>query len=162
MKPVLQFNIRNQNISRVDNFLPVRYSRDYLYAEFDFKTQDWDGKNKTAVFESSTGKRITVMLGETNTCIVPWEMLEGVHFDVSVFGGNLITTDTATVKLYESGYREEDTQEPTPGAYDQIITKLNEKADAISFEGEKVILYSGEKVIYEKEIEIDGGSFKNW
>ena len=162
MKPVLVFNIRNQNISRVDNFIPVRNSVNYLYAEFNFKTDDWNGRNKTAVFEADDGNRYPVILGETNTCIVPWEVLEGLSFKVSVFGGDLITSDSVDIKLYEAGYKDTDTKEPTPGVYDQLLTKLDKKADGIAIDGNMVRLYSGSEIIYESSFNVDGGTFADW
>lgn len=126
MEPSLKFNVRNQNISRVDNFIPVRYSRNYLYASFDFRTCDWHGKTKTALFKCKNKEPIPVVLGETDTCIVPWEALEQTEFTVTVYGGNLITVDSAPVKLYESGYRSGDTPEPTPTLYEKVMQSFDE------------------------------------
>lgn len=126
MQPVLKFNVRNQNISRVDNFLPIRHSRNYLYAEFDFLTCDWDGKTKTALFKGDGIEPIPVVLGDTDTCLVPWEVLDCVRFSVTVFGGNLVTVDSASVKLYESGYKSGDIPDPTDTVYEQIMKAFDD------------------------------------
>lgn len=127
MQPTLKFNVRNQNISRVDNFLPVRNSRNYLYAEFNFLTEDWNSEEtKTAIFKSDGIEPIPVVLGETDTCLVPWEVLEKTSFVVSVYAGNLITADSAQVKLYKSGYRSGDVADPTPTVYEQVMSAFDE------------------------------------
>lgn len=60
---MLKFNIRNQNISRIDNFRPAEKSINYLLASFNFMTKDWDGTVKTAVFQNmKTSQKYDVML----------------------------------------------------------------------------------------------------
>lgn len=156
MQPVLKFNVRNQNISRVDTFLPVRYSRNYLYAEFDFKTCDWNEKTKTAIFSGTGLEPIPVILGETDTCLVPWEVLECTEFTVTVHAGDLITVDSAKVKLYESGYRPGDVPEPTPNVYQQLINMLTDQVDGLSYTDNILSLMAGEKSI--ASVTITGGS----
>lgn len=157
MRNTLIFNVRNQNIGRVDNFLPVRYSRNYLYTEFDFKTPDWNGVTKTAIFKSAEYPNgIPVILGDTDTCLVPWEVLESTEFKVSVYGGDLITVDSAPVKLYESGYRTGDIPDPTPDIYAQLITLLESKADGLEYKNNILKLLSGETEL--ARVTITGGS----
>ena len=45
MQPILKFVVNNQIIERTDTFVPVRSSKNYLYAEFDFQTDDWQKQN---------------------------------------------------------------------------------------------------------------------
>lgn len=156
MQPVLKFNVRNQNISRMDTFLPVRYSRNYLYAEFDFKTCDWNEKTKTAIFSGTGLEPIPVILGETDTCLVPWEVLECTEFTVTVHAGDLITVDSAKVKLYESGYRPGDVPEPTQDVYQQLINMLTDQVDGLSYTDNILSLMAGEKNI--ASVTITGGS----
>lgn len=106
MQPVLHFVVNNQIIARTDTFVPVRNSRNYLYAEFEFQTEDWAGKNKTALFHGGDGETVPILLGETDTCLIPAEVLIGSSFTVSVIAGDVITANAVTVKLYESGYRQ--------------------------------------------------------
>ena len=61
MQPVLHFVVNNQIIARTDTFVPVRNSRNYLYAEFEFKTDDWAGKSKTALFHSGDGEPVPIL-----------------------------------------------------------------------------------------------------
>lgn len=44
----------------------------------------------------------------------------------------------------------------------QIIEKLNNKADGISVSGDRIRLFSGDKLIYETKFDTNGGSFEEW
>ena len=61
MQPVLHFVVNNQIITRTDTFVPVRNSRNYLYAEFEFLTDDWAGKSRTALFRSGDSEPIAIL-----------------------------------------------------------------------------------------------------
>lgn len=131
MRPVLHFNVNNQIIERTDIFVPVRSSKNYLYAEFDFQTNDWNGKSKTVLFRSGDNEPVPVLLGETNTCLVPAEVLTGTSFSVSIIAGNLITANMVVVKLYESGYRTGDIPEPSETLYEQLMTAFDDAKQTV-------------------------------
>lgn len=131
MRPVLHFNVNNQIIERTDTFVPVRSSKNYLYAEFDFQTDDWNGKSKTVLFRSGDNEPVPVLLGETNTCFVPAEVLTGTSFSVSIIAGNLITANMVVVKLYESGYRTGDIPEPSETLYEQLMTAFDDAKQTV-------------------------------
>lgn len=131
MQPILKFVVNNQIIERTDTFVPVRSSKNYLYAEFDFQTNDWNGKSKTVLFRSGDNEPVPVLLGETNTCLVPAEVLMGTSFSVSIIAGNLITANMVVVKLYESGYRTGDIPEPSETLYEQLMTAFDETKQTV-------------------------------
>ena len=131
MHPILKFVVNNQIIERTDTFVPVRSSKNYLYAEFDFQTNDWSGKSKTVLFRSGDNDSVPVLLGETNTCLVPAEVLAGTSFSVSIVAGNLITANIVTIKLYESGYRTGDIPEPSETLYEQLMTAFDEAKQTV-------------------------------
>lgn len=131
MQPVLKFVVNNQIIERTDTFVPVRSSKNYLYAEFDFQTNDWSGKSKTVLFRSGDNDPVPVLLGETNSCLVPAEVLTGTSFSVSIIAGNLITANMVVVKLYESGYRTGDIPEPSETLYEQLMTVFAETKQTV-------------------------------
>lgn len=131
MRPVLHFNVNNQIIERTDTFVPVRSSKNYLYAEFDFQTSDWDSKSKTVLFRSGDNEPVPILLGETNSCLVPAEVLTGTSFSVSIIAGNLITANIVVVKLYESGYRTGDILEPSETLYEQLMTAFDETKQTV-------------------------------
>lgn len=131
MQPVLKFVVNNQIIERTDTFVPVRSSKNYLYAEFDFQTDDWNGKSKTVLFRSGDNEPVPVLLDETNSCLVPAEVLTGTSFSVSIIAGNLITANMVVVKLYESGYRMGDVPEPPETLYEQLMTAFDEAKQTV-------------------------------
>lgn len=111
--------------------MPVRNSRNYLYAEFEFQTEDWAGKSKTALFHSGDGETVPILLGDTDTCLIPAEVLTGTSFSVSIIAGNLITANMIIVKLYKSGYRTEDIPEPSQTLYEQLMTAFDEAKQTV-------------------------------
>lgn len=131
MQPILKFVVNNQIIERTDTFMPVRSSKNYLYAEFDFQTDDWNSKSKTVLFRSGDNDPVPVLLGETNTCLVPAEVLTGTTFSASIIAGNLITANMVIVKLYESGYRQGDIPEPSQTLYEQLMTAFDEAKQTV-------------------------------
>lgn len=140
----LNFEIRNQLIKRVDKFIPMSKSRNYLVAHFDFKTGEWSHVPlKTAIFEMENGTAYKTIISEDGDCMVPWETIDTTGFIyVSVFGGDRITTGKARVRIAQSGYIEdaENETEPTQDIYDQLIDELNEIKDG----------------------NLDGGLFTDW
>ena len=129
---MLIFNVRNQNISRIDNFSPAEKSENYLEALFNFKTDDWKDCTKTAIFENSNSKVIKDVILSNDKCLVPWEVLEEkATIKVSVYGINLsekITTDMAEFSLNSTVSGGSATTEPTPDVYQQIIAMLDDIA----------------------------------
>lgn len=125
---MLIFNVRNQSISRIDTFLPAEKSENYLEATFDFKTDDWEGATKTAVFRNIKSNVTKDIILSDNRCIVPWEVLtEKGQIEVSVHGLSLddkITTNIAEFTLNATLYGGSATAEPTPDIYQQIIDML--------------------------------------
>lgn len=127
---MLKFNVRNQSISRIDNFRPAEKSIKYLLAQFDFKTEDWKETVKTAVFQNKKdGKPYDAILDE-DTCVVPWEVLsESGVFEVSVYGirddGSRITTDIDVVNLNSTIYGGSATHEPSPNVYETLVLGID-------------------------------------
>ena len=98
---MLEFNVKNQIISRTDNFDVVADSQNYLSAEFTF-TEEWTG-SVVAVFGGADGKFYDVLVAE-NKCLVPWEVIKAPFFTVSVFCGDLITANIVRVDGYTGAY----------------------------------------------------------
>ena len=121
----ITFNVYKQKIKRTDTQQIVSDSRNYLHAAFTFSDDDWTGI-KTAVFKNGDVVKHAI-LDDNNECLVPWEVIKSGILHVSVFCGDLITADTATVYINESGYKDGGEPEPpTPTVYEQIIAMLNE------------------------------------
>lgn len=130
----LNFRVRHQNITRMDFIKVVSGSQNYVKAKFNF-SDDWAGLTKTARFTCNEESFDLIL--EQDECMIPWEVIkESGFFDVSVFGGSLITVDVARVYVTESGYAEGGSPlPPTPSVYEQIIDKLNEIEAEFSIEG---------------------------
>lgn len=130
MDAQLQFQINNQTIKRTDKFKVVAKSHDYLFAHFEFATDEWQDITKTAIFatlESNYG----AVLDEEGNCEVPWEVLvDNGYITVSVFGGSLITVNKAKIYIEPTGYVEsseiDNSQEPTQDIYEQVTHYLDE------------------------------------
>ena len=121
----ITFNVYKQKIKRTDTQHIVADSRNYLHAAFTFSDDDWTGI-KTAIFKNGDVVKHAV-LDDNNECLVPWEVIKPGILHVSVFCGDLITADTATVYINESGYEDGGIPEdPSPTVYEQIIAMLNE------------------------------------
>ena len=121
----ITFNVYKQKIKRTDTQHIVADSRNYLKASFTFSDDDWTGI-KTAIFKNGDVVKHAI-LDDNNECLVPWEVIKLGILHVSVFCGDLITADTATVYINESGYEDGGTPEaPSPTVYEQIIAMLNE------------------------------------
>lgn len=92
----------------------------------------WQEYQKTAVFSADDVEPINILLDSDNElcvtenqCYIPFEVLKGDRFYVSVFGvkgESLATTTKIAVEVKESGYALGDAPcEPTPEQYQQII-----------------------------------------
>lgn len=147
----LTFEVTNQLIHRTDKFKPVADSKNYLYAHFDFLTEEWNEKIGTAIF-TKDDISYKILLDVNNNCLVPWELLEnGGDIYVSVFSGELITTNSSRVTIIKSGYVEEaeNSQEPTPDVYSQIIASLEGVTNDLSDLRQDLLI-------------LDGGSTDDW
>lgn len=143
----LRFEVTHQHINRVDTEKPVSDSKYYLYAHFDFLTDDWEGKIVTAVFTKDEHS-YHVLLDASYDCLVPWEVISAGDFYVSCFASDLITVSKARVYVAQSGYVEngENTEPPTPNIYDQLIEQFGEL-----------------RAWTENAVKnIDGGNFTDW
>lgn len=103
----LNFEVSNQIIKRVDKFEPVEKSMNYLLASFVFKTDEWnDISSKTAIFTTDEDKSYKAIIND-GLCTVPHEALQNQgYINVSVYGGNRITTNSVSVYIEASGYVE--------------------------------------------------------
>lgn len=119
--------------------------------QFEFN-DDWDGLDKTAVFQSGDDK-ISVVLDGSNQCQIPWEVLENPRrsLEAGVYGtrdGSIVLpTIWAQLGIIKEGCSPgTNTQPPTPDVYSQILDVANkaqkiaqsvrDDADAGKFDGE--------------------------
>ena len=126
--------------------------------QFEF-SEDWDGLTRTAVFRAG-GKSVPVLLDETNTCVVPWEVLEKPEIKLfcGVYGVRdgevVLPTVWAGLGWIAAGVRPaEDTWPPTPELWQQ---ELASKGGALKCDGLSLSLMSGDKAL--STVQIMGGT----
>ena len=106
----------------------VSDSINYLQCIFKF-SEDWTDFIKTAIFKDDIGNAYSILM-ENDKCFVPYEVLSGNNFKVSVFGskdGVRITTNEVVVPIVPSGYTEGKTpSKPPKTAYELILDKLRQ------------------------------------
>ena len=156
----LNFNLRHQAITLLNpGTIVATDSKNYLVANFNFISDDWEYP-LTAVFTSDVEKiPYTILVGqseelEENECFIPWEVLQSSgNVYVSVFCGDLHTTNTVKFKVVKSGYTEgEIPPPPTPTIYEQILQALDNK---------QPMLTAGENITITEENVISASSVSN-
>lgn len=129
---ILKFQVKNQHLKRIDETVVVNKLRNILVARFDFR-EGWDDLSVFAIFKNENKSYCFEVPIEENIgeCVVPWEVLQGRWFKLTLFGGDLLTTNEITIYLSESGYTTDvsSTSDPSPDIFVQVFEKLDEKAD---------------------------------
>ena len=127
----------HSRLTKVRDYLAIADTVNALKCRFEFRTNDWDGTKKTAIFvagEVSSNLMdvdgISVLLDETNECDVPHEVLEnGGIFSVGVYGTKedyRIPTNWLCFKIKDGAYVTGSVpSDPTPNVYEQILNILN-------------------------------------
>lgn len=123
---MLTFTVDKQILKRTDTDKAIADSVKYLTATFTF-SEDWTGTTKTVLFNYGTVTYAITL--ESDTCVVPWEVIHSDYFRISVYGvkdDERITTNNVTVYVGESGYTEGgEPQPPTPSQIEQILQILS-------------------------------------
>ena len=133
----ISFNVTGQIITRTDTNVIVGDSKNYHRATFTFSSE-WGNINKVAQFSKrldnfKNGSVYNCPI-EGNFCFIPWEVLtDSGSVELSIFGGDLITTRPIVFNVAPSGLKDGQLPaEPTPGYFDQLIEFLKYK-----FKGDK-------------------------
>ena len=149
----LMFEIKNQKLERTDDSYPVSMSQNYLLAKFKFKTKDWDNRRKIVIFSNFNGAYKLELTEENDyTVLVPYKVLEGHKFRVSVYScGNIrITTNYEIINLIEGGYCQKSSEigEPEGDLVCDILSRLDTKVDKIETDQEgNIMFYAGDKLL---------------
>lgn len=109
-----------------------------VYFSFDDEWNEY--KTKSAVFISAESS-CTVLLGNDNFCIVPWEVLKNSgYIDIGVIGQSgtkILPSVKASVYVAEGVYDSGNTpKEPSPDAYQQIILLMQETQQTAKIQAE--------------------------
>lgn len=101
---ILSFRINDNILIRTDIKKIFAYTRNVLYANFEFVGSLWDEVSpRVAQFyrDSKTSYDVEIVDG---VCQIPWEVLEGEGIlKVTVFGGDLISTNAVEIRVWQSG-----------------------------------------------------------
>lgn len=157
------FTVNGQYINRKDNITPYSKCKNLYRAHFDFETEEWTGI-KTAIFKQGNVTKVMI-LDENNECNVPWEFFDTDNETtgyISVFCGNLVTANRASIRILESGYNQDEAYtEPTPDVYQQIIELLDKKGDSLNITSNLLSLLSNGKTVSSVIIPSMGGGGSN-
>ena len=127
-------------------------------ARFEF-SPDWDGMERVAVFRAGAESR-SVLLDETNTCDIPWEVLEKstVLLQAGVYGTRggeeVLPTIWADLGIIHPGtVVGPDAKPPTPELWRQ---ELGARGDGLTYDGRSLSLTAGDKPL--STVQITGGA----
>jgi len=110
---------------------------DAFPVQFQF-SEAWDGLTKIAVFRAGD-RSVSLLLDESNSCFVPWEVLSTPNHRLftGVYGTNGQSIILPTVwadcgAILQGAAPGETARPPSPGPFEQILSKLSEKQDKLS------------------------------
>lgn len=131
----LQFETENQLLRRKDDAIIVNKAKNIIKASFTINGSVWDGVEKFAIFRDAFDNKTTTYLGRESvcSCVVPASCLKTSFFKVTIYGGDLITTNAITIPLRDSGYPRKH-HHPHCGEKDifvEIFEKIDSKIDNI-------------------------------
>ena len=117
----ITIEVAKQHLIITSDEIIVAGSQNYLNAVFSFSSE-WAGLMKTVIFRNGT--IIKAVMLNNDRCEVPPEVIKDGWLCITVFGGDLITTDIAKAYISTTGYSEP-IEDPTPDVYTQIMLYLS-------------------------------------
>ena len=144
----LEFTVTNQIISRTDKNIIVAKSKNYVHCKFIFLTDDWGDEKKFAIFKDHKGRAYNVLL-ENDECTVPDDALKKDFFTVSVYSGDLITTNELVIIVIPSGYTKKicRASEGQKDVYVQAFEDINKKIDDIIYRDNILHIYKNNTLV---------------
>lgn len=119
-------------MKRIDETVVVNKLRNILIVRFDFDSW-WDDLNVFAIFKNKSESYCLAVdvQNSVGECVVPHEVLHERWFRLTLYGGDLLTTNEVTIYLEESGYTTDisATSDPSPDVFVQVFEKLEDRAD---------------------------------
>ncbi len=150
----LRFQVNMQHIARTDSFRVVAGSKGYLSCAFTFSA-DWNGVIKTAIFKKGNDVYHVVLKNDAISAAEMPVLSAGV-WSVSVFGGALITADSAALYVLESGFSEENAPKPPEtSVYENLTALIQENIDKTESLENKIV-GGGTPISFEDETMIIG------
>ena len=147
----IEFTINDQILSRKGHKPVVKRNSNVYQAKFTFESEGWDNIHKFALFTDGWGHRETVYLGKGSsvlTCVIPSKVLQGSHFKVSVYSGELITTNSIVIYLEDSDqHRHGGCDNHRKDIFVEIFDRLDKTIDSIAFSDNCLHLFNQDVLI---------------
>lgn len=150
----LEFEVTGQTLKRTDSNEVVNKNYNFYRCRFTFnEDDDWFDLNKFAIFRDGWGTQYTAHIGKGSTklcCMIPDEVLNGTYFKVSIYAGDLYSTNNVTIQLLESGYRDGKSNSCSTRSKDifvEIFEQLDATIDSIVYDDNCLHLYSKDSLI---------------
>lgn len=157
---ILNFKLQNQIIKRTDKKIVINKSKNILFADFIFEGEEWEGIHKFAIFKNEKMQAFTSSLGldDNCRCSVPAEAITGRYLKVSVYGGDLVTSNELTITLVPAGYTTNISNSSMSNGKDifvDVYEKIESKIDNIIYEEGYLKCRSGEEVLCQVPLFLD-------
>ena len=149
----ISFDLENQLLRRTDTETIVNKSRNIVQATFNITGDLWDNVDRFVIFKDAWNAETIVHLSDESevTVIVPSACMEGRFFKVTLFGGDLITTNEITIPLLESGYDKAHTLNPkcdyTKDVFVELFEELKIKFDDVQYADDCLHFFSDGQLV---------------
>ena len=164
----IEFEVHNQTLVRVDSKEILNSNKDMYKAVFTFDEEsEWTDLNKFVIFTDGWGNTVTQHIGKTGnvlSCLIPSSVLSGSYFKVSVYAGDLITTNSITISLIQSGYKRQPLYHHPhhkhhhyhrygcddymgKDIFVEIFDQLESSVDSIIYDDKTLILFNRDKIL---------------
>jgi len=150
----LEFDVNNaQKLTRTDTTEVVSKNYNIYRCRFTF-SDEWIDLNKFVIFRDGWGETTTVHIGKGShilCCMIPDNVLDGTHFKVMVYGGDLLSTNNVSIPLVTSGYMN-GLSDPTctrkqKDIFIEIFDELDAKIDSIVYNNHCLNLFCKDKLV---------------
>ena len=151
----LEFDVDNtQKLIRTDSTTEVVSKNYNVYrCRFTF-SDDWVDLNKFVIFRDGWGDTTTVHIGKGSNilcCMVPNNVLDGTHFKVMVYGGDLLSTNNVSIPLVTSGYTnglsDPSCTRKQKDIFIEIFNELDTKIDGIVYNNHCLNLFNHDLLV---------------
>ena len=155
----IEFEVHNQTLVRVDSKEIINNNKHIYNAEFTFEDgSEWIDLNKFIIFTDGWGNTTTQHIGKNSnvlSCLIPDCVLSGSYFKVSVYAGDLITTNNVTISLIQSGYPNKphvptnncDTGYIGRDMFVEIFNQLDLTVDSIVYDNKTLYLFNRDNML---------------
>lgn len=154
IKVDLKFQVKNQVLKRIDSEKIVQKGKNIYRCDFTISGDIYEDLNIFAIFSDSWNNKKTVPLGKGNnlSCILPNFLLKGTFFKISLYSGDLITTNVITIPLLSSLYGNfeeyvECEEAESKDIFVQIFDKLDTKVDKLTVADGYLNIYKNDELV---------------